>query len=399
MLITKFCHKTLHQSLADFNQARVNSLLTASNALIRSNELSLTAIGRCLEGLTSVKHKIKRIDRLLGNQKLHSERDSIYRALFKGLFAKLPCYVVAVDWSGCCNREHWLLRASLLVDGRAIPIYNTVVTQDNQEKEHIHNQFLDVLATMLPANKTVYIVTDGGFKTPWFKKIESLGWYYLGRVRGRIFGKVDGSSWCSVSELGKNANIKAKKLGDGLLGKTSKSQVSCSFVSYKGKAKNRHKIKQRNKGIYPDAERTYKSIAKEPWILVTNDSKLSPMKAVIYYSKRMQIEQNFRDDKSQRYGFSWHHSQTQNSERISILCLIACIATLVLWVIGFASERKGINQKYQANTTKSKRVLSFLTLTKNMILDTSKAQLIRLFSSGLAILSKNYLRIIDQPLF
>ena len=123
------------------------------------------------------------------------------------------------------------------------------------------------------------------------------------------------------------------------------------------------------------------------------------MKAVTYYSKRMQIEQNFRDDKSQRYGFSWHHSQTQNSERISILCLIACIATLVLWVIGFASERKGINQKYQANTTKSKRVLSFLTLTKNMILDTSKAQLIRLFSSGLAILSKNYLRIIDQPLF
>ncbi|MFV0450418.1 MAG: hypothetical protein ACK5MF_18565, partial [Vibrio sp.] len=56
MLITKFCHKTLSKSLKNFNQARVKSLFDCSNALIRGNELSLTTIGRNLEGRSNVKH-------------------------------------------------------------------------------------------------------------------------------------------------------------------------------------------------------------------------------------------------------------------------------------------------------------------------------------------------------
>ncbi|CAH0525726.1 IS4 family transposase [Vibrio hippocampi] len=340
MLISKFCHKILARSLKNFNQARVKTLLDCSNALIRGNELSLTTIGRNIEGPSAIKHKIKRTDRFLGNTKLQSELLPLYKALSSFTLNAMPFIVIAVDWSGCCNRDFWLLRASLLVDGRAIPIFNTVVTAEEQEKEYVHNQFLDSLFTILPKGKPVYIVTDGGFKTPWFSKVASLGWFFLGRVRGRIHGQVKNGTWKSVPELNMNASSRPHGLGFGKLGKTSKTQVECFFHLFKAKSKHRHNKKRRKSQIYPDAERTYKSIANEPWLLVTNDANLSPQKAVIYYSKRMQIEQNFRDDKSQRYGFSWHHSKTLGAKRIAVLCLIACVATLVLWLVGFESERQ-----------------------------------------------------------
>lgn len=398
MLITKFCHKTLSKSLKNFNQARVKSLFDCSNALIRGNELSLTTIGRNLEGRSNVKHKIKRADRFLSNTKLHNELTELYGAISSHFLKELPFYIIGVDWSGCCNRDFWLLRASLLVDGRAIPIFNTVVAEEDQEKEHIHNQFLDSLTTIIPKDKPVYIVTDGGFKTPWFHKVASLGWFFLGRVRGNIHGQLEEDSWKSISELTISATDKPKTLGKGRLGKTSKTQVQGFFHLFKGKKKNRHNKKRRKSQIYPDAEKTYKAIANEPWLLITNDSYLSAKTAVIYYSKRMQIEQNFRDDKSQRYGFSWQNSKSIGTKRISVLSLIACVATVVLWIVGFEAERQNQHYRYQANSLKTKRVLSFLSLAKNILKDTPLRRVLQWFRNGVAALSIGYPSIISRPL-
>lgn len=39
-------------------------------------------------------------------------------------------------------------------------------------------------AMLAPTCKPI-VVTDGGFKVPWFKLIMKLGWDYVGRIRGR----------------------------------------------------------------------------------------------------------------------------------------------------------------------------------------------------------------------
>ena len=111
----------------------------------------------------------------------------------------------------------------------------------------------------------------------------------------------------------------------------------------------------------------YRGLAKEPWLLATSDKQLTSQQIVGLYAKRMQIEQNFRDDKSQQSGFSWRFSRTSGVKRMSMLCLIACLATTALWLIGHEAERRQWHHQFQANTIKTRRVLSFLTLAKQVI--------------------------------
>ena len=49
----------------------------ATKAVLDGSVLTLTKIGRALDTDTTVKHAIKRIDRLLGNRNLHREKESI----------------------------------------------------------------------------------------------------------------------------------------------------------------------------------------------------------------------------------------------------------------------------------------------------------------------------------
>ncbi|MDD5266311.1 MAG: hypothetical protein PHO08_04175 [Methylococcales bacterium] len=43
------------------------------------------------------------------------------------------------------------------------------------------------MQALLPDNVTPIIVADSGFRTPFFREVESLGWHWLGRIRNRDF--------------------------------------------------------------------------------------------------------------------------------------------------------------------------------------------------------------------
>lgn len=92
-----------------------------------------------------------------------------------------------------------------------------------------------------------------------------------------------------------------------------------------------------------------------------------PREIMKLYSRRMQIEQNFRDEKSERFGFGLRTSASTRGERLWVLSLLATLASIVLWLLGYHFENKGLHLHYQANSTKKRRVLSFLTLAKNVL--------------------------------
>lgn len=85
------------------------------------------------------------------------------------------------------------------------------------------------------------------------------------------------------------------------------------------------------------------------------------------YSRRMQIEQNFRDEKSERFGFGLRASYSRSAGRMLVLSLLATLSTVVLWLLGYHAENKGLHLRYQANSLKSRRVISYLTLAENML--------------------------------
>ncbi len=85
------------------------------------------------------------------------------------------------------------------------------------------------------------------------------------------------------------------------------------------------------------------------------------------YSRRMQIEQNFRDEKSERFGFGLPGSYSGTAGRLLVLSLLATLATAVLWLLSYDAENKGLHLRYQANSLKSRRVISYLTLAENVL--------------------------------
>ncbi|MFT1053834.1 transposase, partial [Enterobacter hormaechei] len=67
---------------------------------------------------------------------------------------------------------------------------------------------------------------------------------------------------------------------------------------------------------------------------------LEPHQIMALYSRRMQIEQNFRDDKSPRFGFGLRLSRSQGKGRLEVLNMVAAMASLVMWLAGYRAERQ-----------------------------------------------------------
>ena len=70
----------------------------------------------------------------------------------------------------------------------------------------------------------------------------------------------------------------------------------------------------------------------------------------------MQIEESFRDCKT---GLNMNSSNTRAIKRLEVLLLIAFLAQYILFLIGIIVVMMGKHRQYQANTEKSRNVLSF----------------------------------------
>lgn len=372
MQLAKVLHNFVGKSLvsAGIRATKVNAVIDMTDALLNESNLTLTDIGRHLSGQANVKHKIKRVDRWLNNAGLYQQSKGIYKAIFHNVLSERQQLEILVDWSGCCNWTETCLRASLAYSGRSITIYQEVHSSENQQKESVHNQFLKNLKEIIPATCEVTIITDRGFGTPWFKEVKALGWDFVGRVSSLLYYKIlNETDWCSIKNLYDISTNEPSHVGGVLLGKTVRNKLETSLYSYKGDPKYRKTQKTRNKQNYLKLNKQYSDMNKTPWVLATSlkGGESISKKIIKNYALRMQIEQNFRDDKSERWGFGMRYSRTTSTQRITILLLLAAIASYVLLLFGIASESKELHRKFQANTVRNRRVLSLLTLGKQVI--------------------------------
>ncbi|WP_134059281.1 transposase [Rheinheimera aquimaris] len=53
-----------------------------------------------------------------------------------------------------------------------------------KEKPAENQRFVQRLKDILPAHYNPIIVTDSGFKVPWFKLVQQQSWDFVGRIRG-----------------------------------------------------------------------------------------------------------------------------------------------------------------------------------------------------------------------
>jgi len=367
----KVSHKILNNACPWMHQNRRTALAEIVLAAISERRLSVTGLGRAIDSDAREKHCIKRADRLIGNEHLYREFPDVFSSFARLIINNAKRPVVLVDWSDLDPyKKHYLLRASVAVDGRSLSLYEEVHGLANKEKPAIHRLFLNKLKSMLPEGCKPIVVTDAGFRTPWFRLVESMGWDWVGRLRNRHLVRAgEDEVWFRSKDLYEKASPTPKYLGQMQL--TRQSPVLCHFVLYKGKPKGRSKMTclgERARSIQSEkcAQRE-----REPWLLVTSlpaTSKLAK-KVVNIYSARMQIEESFRDVKSVRFGIGFELNLTRSRERLQVLLLVAMIATFVLWLLGMAARTSQQHLQYQANTVKDRHVLSAIYLGLRVAFD------------------------------
>jgi hypothetical protein len=349
------------------HEARLNALLDVSKALQHSHDLCLSALGRKLSGDGSLKSKIKKADRLIGNKHLHSELTQLYTGLSKFVFTShLEDIPIIVD---LCfikdDRAIQMLSAEVATKGRTIPLYRDVFSEG--ELSGRATAFLTTLKSMLPEGREIVFIMDAGFTVEWFKAIEELGWSWISRLRGiksvKLSVKTD---WISIEDFMPKIGEKSTTYNEALI--TLKHQYPCRIITTRRSSKGRKSKVSRGKISSKIASGAYNKSAKDPWILATNlPQNYNSVKIITLYEKRMQIEQSFRDIKSHQFGLSGRNVRTKNIYRWEVKMLLAAIVQITFWILGVIGHSQGMQKHYQSNTVKDRKVFSYFTLGKFII--------------------------------
>jgi len=343
MHATKVLQKILSPVIARLDARNVRNLFSAVEALLVGRRLTLMELARHFPGAERIAAPLKRLDRLLGNPRAQALRTELYRAALAWLI-RSPRPVLVVDWSELKSDGRWhLLRAAVVVRGRTITVYEEVHPEARKHHPMVHTAFLARFATLLPPGVRPILVTDAGFRVPWFQAVESLGWAWVGRVRDRArLRSLEGNQtlprgWFACKQLYTRASARAVCLGHCAL--TERNDFPCRLVLMRRRKRGRvaftrHGQRARNGYSLKNAQR-----AKDPWLLASSCSlaTLPATEIVRLYASRMQIEQSFRDLKSHRYGCAFEDTLTREGKRLEMLLLIHALATLIAWLEGLAT--------------------------------------------------------------
>lgn len=378
MFANELLSDAMESSCPSIHQTRLDAVLDVAQALQQSQNLSLSAMGRCLSGKTKIKHKIKKVDRLEGNKHLHNELCELYRGLSDFVFRYLSHDVNVPIIVDLCfvkdDRAIQMLSAEVAAKGRSIPVYRDVF-REGELVERI-DSFLNSLKSCLPEGRNIIIIMDAGFYENWFNAIESLGWYWICRTRsGKSLKLPEHENWVSATAFMAEIGIKTRDYSNVLL--TKEHKHPCRIVTTRNKPKGRKVMLTRGKTTAKLASGSYRAAAMEPWILATNlPAKEYRSTAVVkMYSKRMQIEESFRDVKSSQFGLSGRYIRTKCTYRWGVKMLLAAIVQITCWVIGVIAHSQGLQKIFQSNTITHRKVFSYFTLGQ-LILEHDKLSII-----------------------
>jgi hypothetical protein len=324
--------KCLSDVIGTMHRVRVRALSNAVQSLLSSRRLILMDMARAWPGAERVRAPLKCLDRLLSNPHLHAQREQLYASMMHWLIRQ-PMPIILVDWSDLHEDCRWqLLRAAIPVGGRSITLLEMVFPESMKGSPIAEKQLLQRLRALLPRSVTPIFVTDAGFRAPWFRAVARMGWHYVGRLRHRTLIRVDDGDWFDNRRLLQHATARPYRFESVEI--VANDPWHVDLVLYRKPSAGRMRLNRRGARSRSHTSLKAEKREREPWLLVASCalSDLSSKQIVNIYSKRMQIEQSFRDLKCDRFGCAFYYSLTRKPERIATLLLIHALATFVAWL-------------------------------------------------------------------
>lgn len=361
--------RVLGPCLKGIHAKRAGALLRATAALLGGGRTSLSAIALHLCPDIAFKHRLKSVDRLLGNPALHRVRGDLYRSLAQHWLKDLTPWLVVVDWSDLTPDQRWqLLRASVVVEGRSVTLYEEVHPQKKLGAPKVHRAFLQRLAQIAPPGGTLIVMTDAGFHAPWFKLVKEQGWEFIGRIRGRNRVRLgQEGSWIPARDIYRQAGTEIRDLGPGAYARSN--PVTVRLVLARRPRKKRHRLNIYGVRRVGRASAKCARAAREPWLLVSSLGlrHLSAASIVGLYSQRMRIEQSFRDTKNLRVGLGLETARSRSAPRFEMLLLLAHLASFVQRLIGESARQQQLELQFTATRRSSRPEVSVLTLGRRIL--------------------------------
>ena len=115
------------------------------------------------------------------------------------------------------------------IGGGTLPILDRVFADGQQNTPQAERLFLQRLHAILPPGAPPMLITDAGFRAPWFRAVQALGWYWVGWLRHRTLVKPaslpdTAEQWISCKALYELAGTTPRDLG---LMDTVRNHVTC----------------------------------------------------------------------------------------------------------------------------------------------------------------------------
>ena len=362
MHATELIERCVRPACQSMHGHRYRALTTAVEGAVTGRCVTVTALGRAL-GKPGVqeRHAIKRMDRLVGNQRLQDEAPMVYGAMTRWAIGGQARPLLVVDWSPLSSDGRWhVLRASTPAGGRALTVYQEVHPENRLGSRQVQLDFLDRLAALLPTPCRPIVVTDAGFKNPWFRAVEALGWDWIGRIRGAVqLSRPGEEDWLRVQLLGRVLETD-KAIYMGTFELAASNRLRCHVYGLRKPPKGRFDKTRRGHRAAGGASRRDAARQREPWVLATNlqGGAEATRQVINSYRQRMEIEEAFRDTKSEYYGLGLARSKSRSAGRFTVLLLVNALAAFIAWLFGKVATRRELHRRYQANSIRHRPVLS-----------------------------------------
>lgn len=306
--------------------SQLKTLYDLAKSLIKCGTIGIASIGRSIESDALEKHRIKRVDRFVGNSRIN--RLAVSAGLAEFFCKKRKRVYVCIDWTDGTDKVHDVLEATIPIHSRGILIHTRVHRKDELQgnQNRLEAEFLEDLRKIFPEDVKVVILADRGFgKVVFFKKLKELGFDHI--VRVTMGNWIHSRSYAGLIENVKIKSSLRKDYGKVLF--TKEHRWSCRLV-----------------GIYePEQE--------EPWFLVTN-TNYRFRSVVNAYARRFEIEETNRDIKNERNGLRLRGVKFKTAARLERMLSLVSVAYALMVVAGDYGERRGIHRRLMANTSRER---------------------------------------------
>jgi hypothetical protein len=315
----------------ELHAKQIESIAHGTIGALFADRAGIAAIGRAAARRRgkSDKHAIKQFDRYLSNDRI--QFGIVFAEWVPLVVGPRKEVVIAMDWTEHALDGHSTIAISMVTrHGRATPlVWLTVETSKLKDRRASYeDRALMQLANALPAEVRVTVLADRGFgDTELYELLDKgIRFDFVIRFRGCIkVTSTDGE--CRAAHAWVPANGKPRRLLHAKLTGRKRPVAAVVVVHDRG--------------------------MKEPWCLATNRTDAAE-RIVALYSRRFQIEENFRDTKDRRFGLGLYETRIGAVDRRDRMLLVIAIAVVIATLIGAAGEKLGLDRLLRANTARKR---------------------------------------------